>query len=217
MNIRLFPMALLFGAVALVGTGCSGSDSNSTNTQTNSNKNTNSTVNATTNTANEENEEVTNEANSATNEESENTAGDEEREAVSVYLIALEDGGEAGQEVGCGDSLVPVVRPATDPGSDEEAITNALEELFAIKDEKYGESGLYSAWYQSDLSVDSVDVSDDGVATVELSGDVLLGGTCDTPRAKEQILSTVTQFSGVDTVEVNINGKPMDEALSDKE
>ena len=210
MNIRLFTTTLVFGAIVLVGAGCA--QSNSTNSEAN-------TVNTTANTSNANmanTEEVGNEEELENENEETTNAGDASRAIVSVYLVALEDNGETGQQIGCGDSLVPVVRPATDPGSDEAAITNAMEELFAIKDEKYGESGLYSALYQSDLTVDSVAVSEDGVATVELSGDIVLNGTCDTPRAKEQILSTATQFSNIDTVEINLNGKPLDEALSGK-
>jgi hypothetical protein len=52
----------------------------------------------------------------------------------------LEDGGQAGQEVGCGDSAVPVqvVVPHT-----QGVLRAALEALLSIQDQYYGESGLY--------------------------------------------------------------------------
>lgn len=133
-----------------------------------------------------------------------------EPEEVIIYLVALEDNGASGPAVGCGDSLIAVTRPA----SAGEPVQAALTQLFAIKEEVLGESGLYNALWQSNLSVESVSVDNTGTATVVLAGSILLSGTCDSPRFKAQIEQTVLSVQGVQAVNVLINGEPIDEVLS---
>ncbi len=131
-------------------------------------------------------------------------------DTVKIFLVALEDGGQAGMEIGCGDSLVPVefqITPTTDP------LAAALAELLALRDRTYGESGLYNALYQSKLSVESI-AHEDGSVTVRLTGDLVLGGVCDNPRFEAQIRETVLQFPDVHEVAVFINDVPLEEALS---
>jgi hypothetical protein len=138
------------------------------------------------------------------------TAQPPEISRVDVFLVALEDAGQSGQEIGCGDSLVPVeveVEPTPAP------LTAALEALLAIDEQHYGQSGLYNALYQSDLQVESVAIQD-GTATIRLTGQLQLGGTCDNPRVKAQLTQIALQFSTVDEVDVFINDKPLDEVLS---
>lgn len=130
--------------------------------------------------------------------------------SVNIYLIALEDAGKSGKEVGCGDSVVAVVREIEPTAAPLEAAFNAL---LSIKDQYYGESGLYNALYQSDLVVESAAI-EGGVATVELSGTLMLGGVCDNPRVEAQLIETAMQFSGVTEAAITINGTPLEEALS---
>jgi hypothetical protein len=68
--------------------------------------------------------------------------------------------------VGCGDSAVPaqVEIPPT-----AGTLKAALTALLSIKDQFYGQSGLYNALYQSDLQVESVSI-DNGIASVYLTG-----------------------------------------------
>lgn len=129
---------------------------------------------------------------------------------VQIYLVALEDAGQSGQEIGCGDSIIPVnleIEPTAAP------LTAALEQLLAIDERLYGQSGLYNALYQSDLSIEEVAVRD-GTATISLIGDLALGGTCDNPRVEAQLKQTALQFSTVDEVDVFISGQPLDDILS---
>lgn len=128
-----------------------------------------------------------------------------------IYLVALEDGGQAGDEIGCGDSLIAVERgPLPTTAGPVEA---ALSDLFSIGEQVVGQSGLYNALYQSSLTVESVTLQE-RTATVELSGDLLMGGVCDGPRVQQQIVRTITQFDGIDQAVVRINGQPL-EALLD--
>jgi hypothetical protein len=129
---------------------------------------------------------------------------------VEIYLIALEDNGQTGIAVGCGDSAVPVqvqIEPT------QGVLKAALEALLAIKEQYYGQSGLYNALYQSDLQVESVKITD-GNAEVHLSGSLILGGECDNPRVQAQLEQTILQFSTVTQASVYINGKTLADALS---
>jgi sporulation and spore germination protein len=134
------------------------------------------------------------------------------QQTVKIFLIALEDNGQSGILVGCGDSAVPVtvVIPRT-----QGVLKAALEKLLSIKEQYYGESGLYNALYQSDLQLKSVTI-DQGKAVIHLTGTVMLGGVCDAPRVEAQIKQTALQFSTVSGVEVFINDILLEDVLSQK-
>jgi len=132
-------------------------------------------------------------------------------DTVEIYLVALEDEGRSGTEIGCNDSLVAIERDITPTRAPLRA---ALMELLAIEEQFYGQSGLYNALYQSDLQLDQVRIDETGQATIHLSGNHTLGGVCDIPRFKAQIEATAKQFTTVNNVAVFINGTPMEEALS---
>jgi enamine deaminase RidA (YjgF/YER057c/UK114 family) len=129
---------------------------------------------------------------------------------VQNYFIALGDAGASGPEIGCGDSVVPVtvnIEPTTAP------LTAAFERLLAVDEEYYGQSGLYNALHRSDLSIDSATV-ENGQATVYLSGDLEVAGTCEGPRIEAQIRQTADQFSTVGESIVYINGERLENIVS---
>jgi hypothetical protein len=129
---------------------------------------------------------------------------------VKIFLIALEDNGQSGTLVGCGDSAIPVT--VTIP-STQGILRAALEKLLSAKQQFYGESGFYNALYQSDLQVEGVTI-DQGKAVIHLSGTLMLGGVCDSPRVEAQIEQTALQFSTVHEVAVFINDVPLEDVLS---
>ncbi len=131
-------------------------------------------------------------------------------QTVKIFLIALEDNGQSGVLVGCGDSAIPVTVniPPT-----QGVLRAALEKLLSAKQQFYGESGFYNALYQSDLQLKSVTI-DQGKAIIHLTGTVMLGCVCDSPRFEAQIEQTALQFSTVSNVEVFINDIPLEDALS---
>lgn len=134
-----------------------------------------------------------------------------ETSEVQIYLVALGDNGATGKAVGCGDSLVPVrqsIQPTRQP------IAAALGALFAIKQQNYGQSGLYNALWQADLRVDSAEIDSTGLAIVNLSGQPRMGGECDIPRFKGQIEQTILGVGGVRRADIFLNDKPIDQALS---
>jgi hypothetical protein len=125
----------------------------------------------------------------------------------------VDDNGQTGMPVGCGDSAVPVwVEISPTRG----VMKAALEALLSVKDQYYGQSGLYNALYQSDLQVDSVSIDNNGKARVNLIGSLIMGGECDTPRVQAQLEQTVRQFPTVAEVAIFINDKPLADALSMK-
>jgi hypothetical protein len=131
-------------------------------------------------------------------------------ERTNIYLVALEDAGATGEEIGCGDSLIPVeiaIEPTIAP------LTAALENLFEIDSEFYGQSGLYNPFYNSDLTVDGIDIVN-REAQINLSGNLSVGGTCDTPRIEASLEQTALQYSTIDTVTITINGEPLGDVLS---
>jgi spore germination protein GerM len=122
----------------------------------------------------------------------------------------MQDNGASGPAVGCGDSAVAV--QVSVPYT-QAVLRAAMEHLLSIKDQYYGQSGLYNALYESTLSVDNVRL-DGRTVVVELSGQLTMGGECDIPRVEAQLTQTALQFSTVDQAKIFINGKPLKEVLS---
>lgn len=133
-------------------------------------------------------------------------------QTVKIVLIAIEDNGQSGTPVGCGDSAVPVT--VTIPQT-QGVLRAALVKLLSAKQQYYGESGLYNALYQSDLQVAGVTI-EQGKAIIRLTGNITLGGTCDAPRIQAQIEQTALQFSTVNDVAVFVNDVPLEDVLSSK-
>lgn len=129
---------------------------------------------------------------------------------LKIFLIALEDGGVAGKKIGCNDSVVPVTVEVPKTSG---VLRAALTQLLAQRDQYYGQSGLYNALYQSNLEISSLSLKD-GKAVVKLKGDFTLGGECDSPRVKAQLVETARQFKTVSKVTFYINGKLLDDLLS---
>lgn len=124
---------------------------------------------------------------------------------VNIYMI-----GTGGGSVGCGDQVVAVRR---DVPKTRAPLTAALNLLLSQKSQYYGESGLYNALYQSNLRLASISRS--GSAwTIRLTGSLVLGGACDSPRVKAQLEQTARQFSTVQSVRYFVNGQPLETLLS---
>jgi Sporulation and spore germination len=140
------------------------------------------------------------------------TATTAPEQVVKIFLIALEDNGQSGALVGCGDSAIPITM--TIPPT-QGVLRAALEKLLSAKQQFYGESGYYNALYQSDLQVAEVTIQQ-GKAIIHLTGTTMLGGTCDAPRVEAQIEQTALQFSTVSDVAVFVNDTPLEEVLSTK-
>ncbi|NMB55488.1 MAG: hypothetical protein GYA15_12370 [Leptolinea sp.] len=129
--------------------------------------------------------------------------------SMKMYLVALDDAGRSGPAIGCGDSLVAVDVPAGNTKA-------ALQELLNQHTMYYRQSGLYSALYQSNLVIGRFEIGEQKTE-VNLIGKLVLGGTCDAPRIKEQLIATLRQSTdSVYSVSITVNGIPFDELLSQK-
>jgi hypothetical protein len=127
---------------------------------------------------------------------------------VKVFLIGLEGSDLPGKKIGCNDTVVayPVeVNSAVDP------LLAALVMLFSAEEVGLGKAeGLYNSYQQSNLEVVEAFIDDQGTAHVRLSGEFLIGGVCDTPRAQAQIQETIFQFPEAKAADITINGTPFD-------
>lgn len=134
---------------------------------------------------------LTTDLNAKDNEEAERTTND-----ITVAFV-VPDGQDVpiGLETdkttfGCNDTIVYMKRGRETASGD--VVRDALTTLFAEKDSTIGE--LHNSLAYSTLLVDRI-VSRDGVTTeVELKGEMVSAGACDSPRLKEQIEATVRRF-----------------------
>jgi LysM repeat protein len=123
-----------------------------------------------------------------------------------IHMISLNDGGP----LGCGDTLVPIT---VEVPPTRGILRATLDRLLSVKTQFYGESGLYNALYQSQLSIDDVRI-DNRIATIRLSGNIVLGGVCDTPRVQAQLEQAALQFSTVDQVRIYVNGNLLADVIN---
>ncbi len=123
-------------------------------------------------------------------------------QTVKVALIDLDSDGP----VGCGDNLAFIDKtvPATTT-----PFVSSIEQLLT----ETSPSEHYSALRNSSLTLDRAAI-ENGTATIELSGNLSLGGVCDNPRLTTQIGETARQFEAVENVEVSINGQKLEDVLS---
>ncbi|MFC1703087.1 hypothetical protein ACFLZO_01335 [Patescibacteria group bacterium] len=134
---------------------------------------------------------LTTELQAKDNEEAERTTND-----ITVAFV-IPDGQDMplGLEVedetfGCNDTIVHMKRGRETASGD--TVRDALTTLFAEKESTVGEA--HNALAYSTLLVDRI-VSRDGVTTeVELKGELVSAGACDSPRIKEQVEATVRWF-----------------------
>lgn len=131
---------------------------------------------------------------------------------LTVYYIALDDGGESGEEIGCGDSLVAAF---TEPVTFTDQLKATMDRLLADDNMHHGGSGLYNALYTSDLTFTGGNVSGSTV-TVNLKGTVRQSGVCDAPRIEAQLSQAAETAVGAGSSVITINGKPLREVLSSR-
>lgn len=130
---------------------------------------------------------------------------------VTLYFVALEDNGKSGEKIGCDDSLVPLSTNEPLKSDPKEAAKQTLGMLFASQEENTDQK--YNSLSRSSLKVDKVE-ENAGKVAIYISGDLKLGGTCDSPRVQSQIENTAKQSFSNSEIEIFINNTPLAEALS---
>jgi hypothetical protein len=129
---------------------------------------------------------------------------------LTIYYVAVGDNGVSGPKIGCGDSLVATT---TAPVRFTDQVGPSVGTLLANKSRDVGLSGLINVLYQSSLTYVAGEL-DGSTITIWLTGQFMLGGVCDIPRAKAQLEYTAMAASGATSAQVFINGRPIDEVLS---
>jgi Sporulation and spore germination len=138
--------------------------------------------------------------------------------AYKIFYIAPEDNGASGKKIGCDDSIVAVEGTPTTTDTKSLSSTGyrmntAYQELLTNKDLEYGESGLQNTLASSNLIVENITINKD-TAEVKLSGELITGGTCDSPRVEAQLTEIALQFADITTVSILINEEPLESVLS---
>jgi len=129
---------------------------------------------------------------------------------LTIYYVAVDDNGVSGPRIGCGDSLVATT---TGPVRFTDQVRPSVETLLANKKRDVGMSGLINVLYQSSLTYLGGELNGSTIS-IWLSGQFMLGGVCDIPRAKAQLEYTAMAASGATNALVYVNGRPIDEVLS---
>ncbi|MGX1162013.1 hypothetical protein FBY31_3931 [Arthrobacter sp. SLBN-100] len=129
---------------------------------------------------------------------------------LTVYYVAIDDNGISGPRIGCGDSLVATT---TAPVRFTDQVGPSIGTLLANKSRDVGLSGLVNVLYQSNLTYVGGELNGSTI-TIWLTGQFMLGGVCDIPRAKAQLEYTAMAAAGATSAQVFVNGRPIDEVLS---
>ncbi|KAA0976067.1 hypothetical protein FQ154_12215 [Paeniglutamicibacter gangotriensis] len=131
---------------------------------------------------------------------------------LTIFYVAVDDQGKSGPLVGCGDSIVAT---ETGPVIYASQVEASMSTLLEDKDAEHGQSGLVNTLSASELTYVSASVAGDTV-TVELSGEILSGGTCDDPRIIAQLTHTAMVAAGTVEAVILINGVDVNKYLSQK-
>ncbi len=137
--------------------------------------------------------------------------GHEELPNIQIFVTA---DGTDGEKIGCDDNLIPYEVATTVPTDPSQHLEVAIQTLLTT--EPVGDREMNNALLASDLQISSAYVDENGNATIELSGNLSLGGVCDGPRIQNQLEKTALAVSGIKSVEIFINNSPLADLLSGK-
>lgn len=132
-----------------------------------------------------------------------------DKEHYKIYMVAEGDKGRQGKKFGCDDSLVAIERQVVSGST----ISDVYQDFLDIHDQKYEDTGLTNALYQSDLHLDSGSILG-GTAHIFLSGTLKKpADDCERQRIQAMLEEPAKQFDGVRSIDVKVNNIPLDEAL----
>lgn len=145
-----------------------------------------------------------------------NNAGETNTMVVTVYLAQDNPGGNCPNGgSGCYYLYIPV--QVTVPKASA-VLRASLEALLSLPTDEHGcyrdDCSLMDDLYLMHLLVSKATIVN-GVAHVELTGNLQLAGDMSGHRAVEEITRTVTQFPSVKSTDIILNGKPL-RCLSDE-
>lgn len=121
---------------------------------------------------------------------------------TNVQIALVNEIGTPGPTTfGCGDEIQLVNRSV----STTTPLQTAIQELLNVHTRNYGLSGLTSALYQNNFTITGVTITGSH-ADIDLTGSIMIGGTCDNPRIQEQMKRTILQFPSITSYQIKLNG-----------
>jgi len=138
---------------------------------------------------------------------------DGNKKQTEIFLTVM-DGTELiktvdGEVFGCDDKLLPVVV------GENLTPQETLNKLLSYIDE---DNELYNVFANTETPlVGKIVNGKNGKKRIELTGEGLGGGMCDSPRITVQLVKTMEQFEGFENVEIFFNGEPIDKYLSEND
>ncbi len=114
-----------------------------------------------------------------------------------------------GEMFGCNDKIVEYALEK------ELTPTEALNKLFSGENPQ--DNSYYNVFENSkNLKVESLEINDKGELEMELSGEIITSGTCDSPRPSAQITQTLWLLGlPIENYHIRLNGKDFFEVLAD--
>jgi hypothetical protein len=131
---------------------------------------------------------------------------------LTLFYIAIDDGGRIGALIGCNDSLVPLT---TEPVTTVDPLAETMDRLLSNSQPFVGRAGLYNPLWQSRL-VYMGSQFDGTTVTVELGGEAVPAGTCDVPRIEHMLKQAALTAAGARFAVILVNGVPIEEQLSSR-
>jgi hypothetical protein len=131
---------------------------------------------------------------------------------LTLFYIAIDDGGRIGALIGCNDSLVPLT---TEPVTTVDPLAETMDRLLSNSQPFVGRAGLYNPLWQSRL-VYMGSQFDGTTVTVELGGEAVPAGTCDVPRIEHMLKQAAQTAAGARFAVILVNGVPIEEQLSSR-
>ncbi|MCC6167960.1 MAG: LysM peptidoglycan-binding domain-containing protein [Caldilineaceae bacterium] len=122
---------------------------------------------------------------------------------TQIFLIALGDNGAIGSPAGCGDSAVAVWVEAA---PSQAILRTSLETLLNMGGPFHARTGFYNALHRSRLALSNLQL-ENGVATINLSGQLVADTYCEQSQVRAQLTQTALQFSTVNRVDIFVNGR----------
>jgi hypothetical protein len=132
-----------------------------------------------------------------------------DKEHYKIYMIAEGDKGKQGKKFGCDDSLVAIERQVVSGST----LSDVYQDFLDVRDQKFEDTDLINALYQSDLHLDSASIQAH-TAHIFLSGTLKKpADDCERQRIQAVLEEPAKQFEGVKEVDLKINNIALEEAL----
>lgn len=126
--------------------------------------------------------------------------------SVNFYLISSAESGQPGQQLGCGDTAAIASTIISGDSDLATTVQGALNGLFAARNADYASLGYVNYFDGMGLAANTLTINGD-LATIELSGDLILTGVCSDAAMQGQLLLTIFQYPELNNALIRLNGQ----------